>query len=356
MVGLQKARVSLAAAFVLGFLLSGIPPTGAAGNPLEKTPDQASERGIRPAPPPGNPTAPAHRPPTDEELDRLLESGFASEVKVDRVLVPAVVLDRKGRPVHGLRAEDFRLQEDLVPQKIDFFNVNQDERISIAFLLDISGSMRLLDKMGEAREAIAYFIDTLKPNDQAQLMTFADGEVDTVARFGTDPQVVRAFLYSLKAYGQTALHDAIAAAPGIVDAERTGRKAIVLITDGVDNFSKLSLREAVASARRTDVPVYAIGFSSEPEALKVDAPKTSTNAEILKTIAEETGGGFYLIHDPDDMKEAIRSIEEDIRSQYVLGYTPPQTACDGSFRSIQLKVDRDRYRVRTRKGYFSGPC
>ena len=137
-----------------------------------------------------------------------------------------------------------------------------------------------------------------------------------------------------------------------------GRKAIVLITDGIDNASKLSLFEAMAAARKVDVPIYAIGFASSTAATEAStpSPEAGTNAEILKLIASETGGNFFWIDDPDDLKEAIHSVEEDLRSEYVLGYTPPRTACDGSFRKIDLKLSKDRYRIRTRKGYVSGPC
>jgi VWFA-related protein len=222
--------------------------------------------------------------------------------------------------------------------------------------------MRLLDKIGESREAIRFFIDGLQKNDQAAVMTFADGEVDTLAPFGTGPETILARLSLVKAYGQTALNDAIAAAPGIVEQEQNGRKAIVLITDGLDNASKLSLFEGMSAARRADVPIYAIGFASstadksDKPGLEPPPPEAGTNAEILKMIANETGGNFFWIDDPDDLKEAIRSIEEDLRSEYVLGYTPPRTACDGSFRHIDLKISKDRYRLRTRKGYVSGPC
>jgi len=329
---------------------------------------QSQTRAASPTPATTAPVAPQgqddpfkHKPPTKEELDKLISSGFATTVRVDRVIVPVVVTDKKGRPVTGLQQKDFQLTEDQVPQKIDFFQAEQAQSVSIAFLLDVSGSMRLLDKIGESREAIRYFVDGLQKNDQAAVMTFADGEVDTLAPFGTGPETILARLALVKAYGQTALNDAIAAAPGIVEQEQNGRKAIVLITDGLDNASKLSLFEAMSAARRADVPIYAIGFASstadkDKPGLEPPPPEAGTNAEILKLIANETGGNFFWIDDPDDLKEAIRSIEEDLRSEYVLGYTPPRTACDGSFRHIDLKLSKDRYRLRTRKGYVSGPC
>jgi Ca-activated chloride channel family protein len=283
----------------------------------------------------------------------MLKSGYATVVRVDRVIVPAVVTDKKGRPIQGLTEKDFQLTENNVPQKIDYFHVDSGDKVSIAFLLDVSSSMRLMDKIGEAREAILYFLNRLGPGDRASLMIFADGEIQQLAPFGTDPQAIIRRLDAIKAYGQTALHDAIAAAPTQVDKQEGGRKAIVLITDGVDNASKLSLYEAMSAARRVDVPIYSIGFAGSVETSAENAQ--GTNAEVLKLISDETGGTFFWINDPDELKEAIHSVEEDLRSQYVLGYTPPQR-CDGVFHRIELKASRNRYKIRTRKGYVAGPC
>jgi Ca-activated chloride channel family protein len=330
----------------------------AEGQPLGSVPPATAPA---PAPALGQEDPFKHKAPTKEELDKLVASGFAATVRVDRVIVPVVVTDKKGRPISGLQLKDFQLMENRVPQKIDYFQAEQAQHVSIAFLLDVSGSMRLLDKIGESREAIRYFVEGLQAHDQAAVMTFADGEVDTLAPFGTNRATILARLDLVKGYGQTALNDAIAAAPGIVQEEPNGRKAIVLITDGIDNASKLSLFEAMSAARRVDVPIYAIGFASstsisDKPGVTPPPPDAGTNAEVLKLIANETGGNFFWIDDPDDLKEAIRTIEEELRSEYVLGYTPPQTACDGSFRQIDLKLSKNRYRIRTRKGYVSGPC
>ncbi len=332
-------------AAVLG--VCGIPYTVRADSNAETTPAVVASG-------PGDPGF-KHAPPTRGGAGPLLKTGFATTVRVDRVLVPAVVIDGRGRPVMGLGKDDFRISENAVPQKIDYFDVSRGEKVSIVFLLDLSGSMRILDKIGEAREAIRYFLSGLHDDDDVGLLTFADGEVDTLAPLGTRPDIVMAHLLAVKAYGQTALHDAIAAAPGIIDAADPRRKAIVLITDGIDNASKLSLGEATSIARRTDVPIYTIGFSNSSLPARKN-PDAGTNAEVLRRISAETGGNFYWIEDPDELKEAVVGIEDDLRTQYVLGYTPPKVGCDGSFRTIELKVGRDRYRVRARKGYVSGPC
>ena len=297
-----------------------------------------------------------HAPPTAEELERLLKSGYATTVRVDRVLVPVVVTDGKGKPVLGLKKDDFQISENQIPQKIDYFDMSRSEPVSIAFLLDVSGSMRLMDKIGEAREAVRFFLSNLRDNDRASLITFADGEVDPVAPMGTRPDILMAHLLAVKAYGQTALNDAIAAAPGAISDDDPGRKAIILVTDGIDNASRLSLPEATSAASRTDVPIYTIGFSTSSLPQGTGEPEAGSNAAVLKRISVDTGGRYYSIEDPDDLKEAILSIEGELRTQYVLGYTPPNARCDGTFRKIDLKVAKDRYHVRTRKGYVAGPC
>jgi VWFA-related protein len=297
-----------------------------------------------------------HAPPTPEELDKLLKSGFATQVKVDRILVPAIVTDSRGKPIVGLTRDDFRVKDNTVPQQIDFFDVSKTEPVSLAFLLDVSGSMRLLDKIGESREAIRFFLDGLEPADKAALLTFADDEVQTIAPMGTRPEVLLAGLQAVKAYGQTALNDAIAAAPGVIAGDYPGRKAVILITDGIDNASHLSLLEATSVARRSSVPIYTIGFSTSSVRDGKSDPETGTNADVLRRISAETGGVFYWIDDPDELKEAVVAIEEELRSQYVIGYTPPVTGCDGAYRTIDLQVAKDRYRVRARKGYVPGPC
>ena len=158
---------------------------------------------------------------------------------------PSSTTERKGRPVRGLDAADFRLFENASPQSIRYFSSNTDEPVSIAFLLDVSGSMRQLDKLEHAKEGIRHIVDGLRPGDQFALICFADDQVAWITEFTSDRWNFLRRLGVQEGYGQTALNDAIAATPGLVDAGIKGRKAIVLITDGVDNHSRLSIEEAV---------------------------------------------------------------------------------------------------------------
>ena len=289
----------------------------------------------------------------DATLQALLALHHTETEKVRLVMLPTAVFDRRGRLVRGLEADDFLLFENTEPQSIRYFSSDTSEPVSIAFMLDLSGSMRQMDKLMHAKEAIRFFIDALEPKDQFALIGFADQQVAWITDFTRDRERFLLRLSVQEGYGQTALHDAVAAAPGLVDEQLSGRKAIVLITDGVDNFSQLDQQVALDLARRVHVPIYAIGFMSvDPDHLPKSVVKT--NFEALNTIAEETGGRVFAVHDPAELKEAINTIDDELRFQYMIGYYPSEIGSAGEFRRVQLEAGR-RLAVRTRSGYYAKP-
>jgi VWFA-related protein len=287
----------------------------------------------------------------DATLERLLKLPHTESHQVRLVMVPTSVTDKKGRLVRELTKGDFRLFEDREPREIRYFTSELREPLSIAFLLDVSGSMRQLDKLTHAKEAIRHFVAELRPDDRFALICFADEQVAWITEFTSDRTTFLRRLEVQVGYGQTALHDAIAAAPALVDQAAKGRRAIVLITDGVDNASKTSIDNAVAAARRVSVPVYAIGLLAvEREML----PKASRGSEleIVRHVSLETGGRLYAVHDPVDVKEAALSIEAELRQQYVLGYYPGDEKFDGRFHELRVETARKRFSVRARSGFF----
>jgi Ca-activated chloride channel family protein len=294
------------------------------------------------------------RSPKDLSIERLLQLHHTHTEQVRLVLLPTSVTDRKGRIVRGLERKDFKLYEDHVPQEIRVFTTEAREPISIAFLLDVSGSMRQMDKLWHAKEAIRHFIDNLQPSDQFALICFADDQVAWVTDFTRDRRRFLRRLQVQDGYGQTALHDAVAAAPGLVDAEIKGRKAIVLITDGVDNFSQLSLDQAVEVARRVHLPIFTIGFLAVPES-RLPKGTIIANLEMLRTVSRETGGRVFAVHDPDDLKEAVTALENELRFQYLIGYYPTRKRDDGQFHRIRVETHKRRHRVRARTGYYATP-
>ena len=286
--------------------------------------------------------------------DPLL-SGYVEVEKVRIVLLPTKVEDRRGRIIAGLTADDFKLLEDYIPQKIQFVSAESDAPVSVAFLLDVSGSMRVSGKLEAAKEAIRYFVESLRPHDRFALIAFADEQVAWITEFTSDRQRFLDRLAVQTGYGQTALNDAVAAAPGLVQAGADGRKAIVLITDGVDNASRTNLDRAIELARRASVPIYTVGFSSLPRELLPLKQELATNFSVLTRFSSETGGSLFAVHDPDELKEAVVRIDQELRLQYLIGYTPSRALWNGAYRKIQLETRKGRYQVRTRNGYYATP-
>lgn len=288
-------------------------------------------------------------------VERLLRLQDEQEVAVRLVLLPASVEDKRGRIVTGLKAGDFRLTDERVPQQIKYFSVENDEPVAIAFVLDVSGSMRQSGKLEAAKEAVRFFVDQLRPQDRFALICFADDQVSWVTEFTSDRERFIERLMVQEGYGQTALNDAVAAIPKLVDESTIGRKAIVLITDGVDNASKLTTEQSIVIARKVEVPIFTVGFSTLPWEDRKKAKDLGFNMAVLQLFADETGGALFVVQDPDEMKEAVSRISTDLRHQYLIGYSPGLAHWDGRFRAVQLLARNGRYVVRTRKGYYANP-
>ena len=289
----------------------------------------------------------------DEEIDRLVELHRVEHEQVRLVLVPAVVTTKRKKVVSGLKKEDFSLQEDYVPQTIEYFGTENSQSIALSFLLDVSGSMRRLGKLDEAKEAIRTFLEALKEGDRFGLICFADDQVSWVTEFTSDRERFLARLEVQEAYGQTALFDALAATPRLVEDEVRGRKAIVLFTDGNDNASKMNTFKAMRLARSVEVPIYVISFSSLSSRV---LPRGSSPPDIrvLRRFASETGGSIWSVHAPEELKEAVLRIQEELRFQYVIGYHPSRREWDGTFRRLKLET-RDGLIVKSRAGYYAEP-
>ena len=291
----------------------------------------------------------------EQELERLLELHRTEHEQVRMVLLPTVVTTKKGRPVTGLRAEQFQLQEDFVPHEVSFFATEKEQPVSIAFLLDLSGSMRQVGKLDEAKESIRVFVDALNPGDRFGLIGFADDQVSWITDFTGDRSNFVQRLEVQEAYGQTALLDALAATPRLVDAEESqGRRAIVLITDGDDNASTMNSFKAMQLARSVQVPIYTIAFANLADRLRPKGSVTQGTA-LLQRFSKETGGRLFSVADPDELKDAVIEIQRELRFQYVIGYYSQRATWDGGFRRIRLNVDRKGLVVRTRSGYYAEP-
>ena len=292
----------------------------------------------------------------DHPAGELPTAAFKDEIEVRLVLLHATVLNRRGETVRGLGAEDFRITEDGVPQTIEVFGHEENQPLKVAFLLDVSGSMAMGGKIEAARQAIHRFVDALRPDDNVALLIFADGAVTVKKGFTTDRALFYDRLDGIEAYGKTALNDALAATPGLLAEAAPGRKAVVLLTDGVDNASTMSAIEALEIARRVSVPIYVVGIADRP--LGEDgtvptgpvSPDGQTLFDTLGQVADGTGGELVPAFGSEQILEAVRTVEERLRSQYVLGYHSSGRVQPG-FRAVQVATTSKRYEVQTRKGY-----
>ncbi len=266
-------------------------------------------------------------------------------VTVALALVQATVRGPDGEFIKGLKEKDFQLLENGVPQELVFFSEEPEAPIRVAFLLDLSGSMAFQNHLALARSAIRYFLDRLGPFDEAALLGFADGDVEVLAGFTNDKAVLRDALLLREAYGQTALLDAVAQAPGMVPRHGNARRAIVLFSDGVDNISRLTPGEAVSIARRTEVPVYSIGFLDE-----VERRRAEVGAEALRRFSSETGGKVFLADDAYGVNKASRAVVDELKNTYVLGYYP---SVAGKTHTLELQVSCPRCVVTSRRGLYA---
>ncbi len=291
---------------------------------------------------------------TQPESEQPRELHLIEQEQVRLVQVPAVVTNRRGRMVRGLEKQDFRLYEDYVPQTIKYLSTETDQPVAIAFLLDISGSMRQVGKLDEAKQAIRIFVDSLAESDRIGLVCFADDQVAWITDFTEDRTSFMRRLQVQQAYGQTALYDALAATPRLVDERESGSKAIVLFTDGVDTASTTSTFDALRLARSVNVPIYAIGFANFASRL-LPAGSTPSNHRTVELFSEETGGRLFVVHDPDDLKEAVIEIQREMRFRYVISYRPTRRLWDGTFRRIKVETLDGGLTVRARTGYYATP-
>ena len=277
-----------------------------------------------------------------------------ADIRVDSalVLVPAQVTNVLGAPVTDLHKEDFKVFEDGVEQPITNFAL-EDAPLSIGLLFDNSGSMR--NKMKKATEAAAALFKTANPQDEFFLIEFSDRPKLTVP-FTTDPDEVYERIAHTKPFGRTSLLDAIHMAMGEMKRARNTRKALIIVSDGGDNRSRHTAREIKSAMLESDLQVYAMGIF-DPE----DTPKHSLEEQngpkLLEELADESGGREYPVMRLDDLPSISARIGDQLRNQYLLGYTPTNPERDGKYRIIKVRVTPQAeipdLRVYYRHGYYS---
>jgi VWFA-related protein len=299
---------------------------------------------------PGAPARLAGDAPADQSTPT-----FSDEVQVAWILVPVIVKGPNGY-LNGLEKEDFDLKVDGRSVRFPDFEPRGEAPWSVVFLQDLSGSMGVGGRLEASHEAIDYFLDAARPGDEFALATFAGEDTNIDVPFTEDLAPLRESIASWEGYGKTALHDAVALLPRISSDSRNVKRAAVLITDGVDNASTMTAAQAREIVRQAQLPVYVFGLESgDPYAPKTSSDGVVSYADMLNLLAHMTGGKYFSIASPDDMKEACATVAEDLRYQYVLGFETQGTG-KNAFRTIQVEVrNRKVKQVLSRKGYQGLP-
>lgn len=265
---------------------------------------------------------------------------------VDLTTVTATVTDAEGRLVPRLPRERFEVFEDGEPQDITNFT-NERVPVSLGILLDSSDSM-YGRRMFDARGAIYRFVaDMLDPSDEFALMAF-NHQSQLLTEWTEDRSLAFAMLHPIRPWGATAIYDAISAALPLVDVRHRQRAALLVVSDGADTASDVTVRDLRRSLLRSDVFVYAIGVDS-PDRRAINAP---VNGMALGEVTDPSGGRTYIVHDISEVGMALERIADELNSQYLIGYTSPKKT-DGKYHSIRVRVRGGEYRVRARNGYVS---
>jgi Ca-activated chloride channel family protein len=284
--------------------------------------------------------------------------GLEHQISVSAIAISVSVQDKSGKHINDLAQEDFAVYENNAEQTITYFKHDFDAPISLTVLLDVSGSMDLRNKLKESKEALRYLLSILlSARDEVSLLIFADGEVEVAAGFSDDKEEFLSELDRTDAYGQTALNDAVAVSPEFANRGKNEKRAILLITDGIENDSRLTPDQAVEIARRVDVPIYAVGYKIPLSEQFLKAYKRSSSltsawiVSALERFSRATGGRIFIANRPTELAAAFREIKYELSHQYIIGYTSYKSL-QNEYRRIRVVVPKKKkYRVRTREGY-----
>jgi Ca-activated chloride channel homolog len=270
-------------------------------------------------------------------------------VRTELVAVPVTVTDSRGRPVSGLRQDDFRVFEDGRPQPIALFH-HGDAPITLGLIVDRSQSIRT--KSSEFLIAVSTLLRSSRPDDELFAVAFnqrASFALPPGRPFTDDAKDLEAVLSAAPAEGRTALYDGVAEGLQHLELGHSGKRALIVVSDGADNASRRTYADVLALARRTDAVIYAIGLLGTPPV------EEEEDAGLLKRLCRDTGGAAYFPRSPAEIIAMATDIARDLREQYMLGFMPGERSDARTFRKIEVKVTAvgsGRVHVRTRAGYI----
>jgi Ca-activated chloride channel homolog len=326
----------LLAAFLLCLVPSALPfqgPTSDAGPTIEpRVRPQQRSANFAPSLPPAN------LPAANLRIDTSM------------VLVPAHVTNALGAPVTDLTKENFRILEDGVERPITYF-ATEETPVSVGFLFDSSGSMH--NKMHQSSEAAAAFLSTANRDDEFFLVEFNEHAKLSVP-FTTNAKEVFERIAHVRPLGRTSLLDAIHLALVQMKRAQHSRKAIVIVSDGGDNRSRYTVPQIKSAMLESDIQVYSMGiYDSEDQRKRT--PEEKNGPRLLGELSEESGGKHFSVDNLNDLPAISTQIGEELRSQYILGYSTPNPERDGKYHQIKLSLvpSPQELEVRYRRGYFA---
>ncbi len=335
---------------------------------------------------------------------------FSSNVKVVNVL--ATVRDKQGHLINTLTKDDFKLEDNGQPQTIHYFSKETDLPLTLGLLVDTSGSQRrLIEK--ERVASYAFLGHVMREGKDMAFVIHFESEVELLQDLTGSRQKLEAALDKLEAPqmqragggggypgggggypgggggggrhgGGTALYDAVFLASDEVMHKQPGRKALIILSDGVDNDSKVSLDRCIESAQRADTLVYSILFKDDeaygshvgfgmpggggghhggmggggmgyPRGGGYPQESHPDGKKVLQRISQETGGRFFEVTKKQSIDDIYDEIEQELRNQYSLGYSPAKADADGTYHRIHLTTTQKDLIVQTRQGYYAQP-
>jgi len=276
------------------------------------------------------------------------QEGFVFRADTRLVVLHASVIDKRGQLITDLPQSSFRVFEDGVQQQIKLFR-REDVPVAMGLVIDSSGSMR--DKRQKVESAALQLVKASNPQDQVFVVNFND-EAFLDAPFTNDIKKLEEGLSQIDSRGGTAMRDAVSMSIDYLkDEGKIDKKVIVVVTDGNDNSSAISLEKLVQKAQQSEVLIYAIGLLSEEE--KREAKRAR---RALDALANASGGLAYYPKELAEVERISYQVAHEIRNQYILAYSPTRQELDGSYRQVRVTVDGpNKPVVRTRTGYYATP-
>ena len=275
--------------------------------------------------------------------------GASILVNADLVLVPLTVTDPQNRLVTGLERDNFQLYDSNTMQTIKSF-ATEDAPLSIGIVFDLSGSMQ--SKFVRARKALSEFLRTCNPQDEFFVVGFNDRPAILVD-YTSDVEDVEARMVMLRPENRTALIDAMYLGVNKLRDAKYSRKALLVVSDGGDNRSRYTQGELNRAVRESEVQIYSIGiFDTYAPTLE-----EQNGPQLLNELSEATGGRLFQVRDVQDLSDIAERISEELRNEYVLGYTPTDRRHNGVWRKLNVRLlpppGLPDLTVHNREGYYA---